>query len=63
MVRELADYPKVKGRTIDRLAGSGKMPGFKVGGSWRFRRAAIDRWTDANAVDPGETGKRVTDER
>ena len=62
-VREVADYLKVKDRTIYRLVANGDMPGFKVGGSWRFRKAEIDRWTDANAVGPGEENKRMTGER
>ncbi len=26
------------------LAADGKIPGFKVGASWRFRKSKIDRW-------------------
>ena len=62
-VREVADYLKVKDRTIYRLVASGEMPGFKVGGSWRFRKAEIDRWTEANAVGPVEGDKKVVSGR
>lgn len=41
---EVADYLKVTERTIYRLAGAKKIPSFKVGGSWRFSKADIDRW-------------------
>lgn len=51
-VREVAEYLKVKDRTIYRLVANGEMPCFKVDGSWRFRRAEFDRWTEANAVGP-----------
>ena len=37
-VREVAEYLKVKDRTIYRLVANGGIPGFKVGGSWRFRK-------------------------
>ena len=37
-VREVAEYLKVKARTIYRLVANGEIPGFKVGGSWRFRK-------------------------
>ncbi|NDC75312.1 DNA-binding protein, partial [bacterium] len=30
--------------TIYRLAGAKQIPAFKVGGSWRFSKADIDRW-------------------
>ena len=62
-VREVADYLKVKDRTIYRLVAGGEMPGFKVGGSWRFRKTEIDRWTEANAVGPGEGDKKVVSGR
>lgn len=32
-VREVAEYLKVKDRTIYRLVANGEIPGFKVGGS------------------------------
>ena len=62
-VREVADYLKVKDRTIYRLVSSGEMPGFKVGGSWRFRKAEIDRWTESNAVGPSEEHTQVVSRR
>lgn len=43
-IGEVADYLKVTERTIYRLAGTKKIPSFKVGGSWRFSKADIDRW-------------------
>jgi excisionase family DNA binding protein len=43
-VKDVAVYLKVTDRTIYRLAGAGKIPGFKVGGTWRFSRAEIDEW-------------------
>ena len=58
-VREVAEYLKVKARTIYRLVANGEIPGFKVGGSWRFRKSEIDQWTAANAVSPDEPGKQV----
>lgn len=41
---EVALYLKVTERTIYRLAGSKKIPAFKIGGVWRFSRAEIDNW-------------------
>ena len=43
-IGEVADYLKVTERTIYRLAAAKKIPAFKVGGTWRFSRADIDRW-------------------
>jgi len=30
--------------TVYRLAKEGKLPGFKVGGRWRFGRDAMETW-------------------
>ena len=43
-IRELGTYLKMPEKTLYRLAGEGKVPGFKVGASWRFRKSEIDRW-------------------
>lgn len=45
-IREVAQYLKLNEKTAYRLAAEGKLPGFKVGGSWRFRRAEVDKWID-----------------
>lgn len=43
-VHELADYLRMKPLTIYKHASSGKLPGFKIGSHWRFKRETIDRW-------------------
>jgi len=57
-IREVADYLKVTQRTLYRLVQDGKLPAFKVGNSWRFRREDLERWiseqsrgTDTNRED------------
>jgi excisionase family DNA binding protein len=42
--REAADYLSIHVRTIYRLAKNGEIPGRKVGGSWRFKKGALDEW-------------------
>lgn len=36
-IREVAEYLKVTEKTVYGLAQKGKIPGFKVGGQWRFK--------------------------
>ncbi len=48
-IREVADYLKLTEKTAYRLAAEGKLPGFKVGGSWRFRRDEIEKFTKSTA--------------
>ena len=43
-VNDLAHYLKVNQSTVYRLLKAGKLPAFKVGSDWRFRREEIDRW-------------------
>jgi excisionase family DNA binding protein len=43
-VKELADYLKIAEKTAYRFALEKKIPGFKVGAAWRFRRKEIDEW-------------------
>jgi excisionase family DNA binding protein len=48
-IKEVAEYLKLTEKTSYRLAAEGKIPGFKVGGSWRFKRSEIEAWIDAQS--------------
>ncbi len=39
---EAAEYLRVSRKTLYRLVAAGKIPGQKVGRSWRFRRGDLD---------------------
>lgn len=43
-MKEVADYLKLNEKTAYRLTSEGKLPAFKVGGSWRFQKSEIDQW-------------------
>ena len=49
-MKEVAEYLKINEKTAYRLAADGKIPGFKVGGSWRFRRKEIEAWISEQAT-------------
>ena len=42
--REAAEYLSVHVRTLYRLVKNGEIPGRKIGGSWRFKKDALDEW-------------------
>ncbi len=42
--KEAAEYLSVHVRTLYRLVKKGEIPGRKVGGSWRFKKDALDAW-------------------
>ena len=45
-VDEVANYLKMKVVTIYKHAQQGKIPAFKVGSSWRFKKSTIDNWIE-----------------
>jgi len=50
-VKEVADFLRLKEATVCRLASEGKLPGVKVGKSWRFDRAALERLVTSVHLD------------
>lgn len=40
---EVAKYFRVHPYTVKRLAREGKLPGFKIGGQWRFNLEKINK--------------------
>ncbi len=53
-IREVAAYLKLTEKTAYRLAAEGEIPGFKVGGSWRFRQADIDNWIEQKKANEAQ---------
>lgn len=52
-VPEVATYLKLNCKTAYRLAASGKIPGFKIGGAWRFRKSTLDNWIKEKSNESG----------
>jgi excisionase family DNA binding protein len=44
---EAADLLQADEKAVLELAEAGELPGRKVGGQWRFARAAVLRWLDS----------------
>ncbi|MBR8842323.1 helix-turn-helix domain-containing protein [Pseudoalteromonas sp. JC3] len=45
-IKEVAKYLKLTEKTAYRLAAERKLPGFKVGGAWRFKMSDINAWIE-----------------
>jgi len=45
-IKEVAAYLKLTEKTAYRLAAEKKLPGFKVGGSWRFKLCDLEAWIE-----------------
>jgi len=57
-LHEVADYLHCDYTTIFRLVRTGQLSGFRVGGSWRVRRVALDKWMAAGGSKV--SGKRTS---
>lgn len=50
-IKEIAGYLKITEKMAYRLVGEGRIPGFKVGGAWRFRQSEVDAWIDRQSEE------------
>jgi excisionase family DNA binding protein len=57
---QVARYLKVDKFTIYRLVAQKKIPAFRVGNQWRFKRSMIEAWLmkNLNAAKNGLRGER-----
>jgi len=62
-IRDVANLLKINEKTVYKLAAAAKIPGIKVGGSWRFDRTTISTWI-RTARDPAiASGAEVEQEQ
>ena len=52
--RDAAEYLSIHVRTIYRLVKNGEIPCRKVGGSWRFKKDALDEWLSGRDSSEGK---------
>lgn len=50
-LQDVAEYLQIKERTIYGWVQNGKIPGFKLGNSWRFKQEDIDLWIEERKRD------------
>lgn len=55
-IREVAEYLKLTEKTAYRLTADGSIPGFKIGGAWRFRKRDIDAWIETRKLQSSKGG-------
>lgn len=49
--KEVVAYLKLVKRTAYRFVSEGKRTGFKVGGSWRFKREGLEVWIEQERIN------------
>jgi excisionase family DNA binding protein len=45
---QVAEYLRIDKFTVYRLVTQGKIPAFKVGNQWRFKRSMVEAWLKSN---------------
>jgi excisionase family DNA binding protein len=51
-VQDLAEYLHCHYSTVYRLIRQREIPGFELGGSWRFLKSAVDEWIAKGGGQP-----------
>jgi excisionase family DNA binding protein len=49
-IKDLCDLLNVHQSTVYKLIRKGKIPSFRIGSDWRFRRDLIERWITEGTV-------------
>lgn len=60
--KQLLEILQLDRTTLYRMLSEGRLPGFKVGGQWRFSRQEIDAWLNERGPDvtpPAQTSAEV----
>jgi len=45
-LEQIAEYLQMSTSSIYKMAQAGKIPAYKVGRQWRFKKEEIDRWIE-----------------
>lgn len=62
-IKQVAEYLQVAEKTIYTLTQEGRLPAFKVGGQWRFKKEDIEKWIEENKLKlKNEMSNPATDE-
>jgi excisionase family DNA binding protein len=57
-LKEVAELLRIAEKTAYTLAAEGAIPGFKVGGQWRFLRADLLAWVERQKEAGNSTPKQ-----
>lgn len=50
--QQVANYLKIDKFTVYRLVAQKRLPAFKVGNQWRFKKALLEAWLRKNMSNP-----------
>jgi len=58
-IRQASDYLGVSPDTLYKYVGEEKIPAFKLGNRWRFKKSRLDQWMEekSSQLEPGVGNK------
>lgn len=57
-VRETSEYLGISRDTLYKYVFEGKIPSFKLGNRWRFKKTVLDRWMEKQSAQFEQRGGR-----
>ncbi len=57
-IRQASQYLGVSPDTLYKYVNEQKIPAFKLGNRWRFKKSKLDQWMEEQSADPESSGKR-----
>ena len=62
-IREAAEYLGVSRDTLYKYVSQSKIPAFKLGNRWKFKKTVLDRWMEGKSTHDQEFERRSGRER
>jgi excisionase family DNA binding protein len=57
-IREASEYLGVSRETLYKYAYEDKIPAFKLGNRWKFKKTVLDRWMERQSTQVEERSSR-----
>ena len=57
-IREASEYLGVSRETLYKYAFEDKIPAFKLGNRWKFKKTLLDRWMETQSTQPEHRSTR-----
>ena len=60
-IRQASQYLGVSPDTLYKYVGEQKIPAFKLGNRWRFKKSRLDQWMEEKSTDEHERSQEETE--
>ena len=58
-IRQASQYLAISPDTLYKYLSESKLPAFKLGNRWRFKKTTLDRWMEAQSEHGAGKGRRA----